>query len=72
MTENSFSQGEDQHDPDGYGEAIFAGGCFWGVEYFLQKTPGVISVTSGYTGGTVKNPNISAGMYREYRACRSS
>lgn len=39
-----------------YGEAIFAGGCFWGVEYFMQKSPGVISVTSGYTGGTVKNP----------------
>ncbi len=39
-----------------YGTAIFAGGCFWGVEYFLQKAPGVISVTSGYTGGWVKNP----------------
>jgi peptide methionine sulfoxide reductase msrA/msrB len=39
-----------------YGTAIFAGGCFWGVEYYLQKEPGVISVTSGYTGGTVKNP----------------
>jgi peptide methionine sulfoxide reductase msrA/msrB len=39
-----------------YGTAIFAGGCFWGVEYFLQKSPGVISVTSGYTGGHVKNP----------------
>jgi peptide methionine sulfoxide reductase msrA/msrB len=43
--------------PNGrYGTAIFAGGCFWGVEYFLQKSPGVISVTSGYTGGHVKNP----------------
>jgi peptide methionine sulfoxide reductase msrA/msrB len=40
-----------------YGSAIFAGGCFWGVEYFLQKTPGVITVTSGYTGGHVKNPS---------------
>jgi peptide methionine sulfoxide reductase msrA/msrB len=40
-----------------YGTALFAGGCFWGVEYFLQKEPGVISVTSGYTGGTVKNPS---------------
>jgi peptide methionine sulfoxide reductase msrA/msrB len=39
-----------------YGTAIFAGGCFWGVEYFMQKEAGVISVTSGYTGGTVKNP----------------
>jgi peptide methionine sulfoxide reductase msrA/msrB len=39
-----------------YGTAIFAGGCFWGVEYYLQKAPGVISVTSGYTGGVVKNP----------------
>lgn len=43
-----------------YGTAIFAGGCFWGVEYFMQKTPGVITVTSGFTGGHVKNPS-----YRE-------
>jgi len=40
-----------------YGTAIFAGGCFWGVEYLLQKAPGIISVTSGYTGGNVKNPS---------------
>jgi len=40
-----------------YGDAIFAGGCFWGVEYFLQRAPGVISVTSGYTGGHIKNPS---------------
>lgn len=40
-----------------YGTAIFAGGCFWGVEYFLQKAPGVFTVTSGYTGGHVKNPS---------------
>jgi peptide methionine sulfoxide reductase msrA/msrB len=43
-----------------YGTAIFAGGCFWGVEYYLQKAKGVVSVVSGFTGGTVKNPS-----YRE-------
>jgi peptide methionine sulfoxide reductase msrA/msrB len=36
--------------------AIFAGGCFWGVEHLLQQKQGVISVVSGYTGGRVKNP----------------
>jgi peptide methionine sulfoxide reductase msrA/msrB len=43
--------------PGRYGTAIFAGGCFWGVEYFLQKAPGVFTVTSGYTGGHVRNPS---------------
>ncbi len=37
--------------------AIFASGCFWGTEYYLQKSKGVISTTVGYTGGKVKNPS---------------
>ena len=37
-------------------QAIFAGGCFWCVEASFEKVPGVISVTSGYTGGTKINP----------------
>jgi peptide-methionine (S)-S-oxide reductase len=36
--------------------AIFAGGCFWCEETAFEGLPGVLAVTSGYTGGTVKNP----------------
>jgi peptide methionine sulfoxide reductase msrA/msrB len=36
--------------------AIFAGGCYWGVEYYFSRKSGVISVTSGFIGGHVENP----------------
>jgi peptide-methionine (S)-S-oxide reductase len=38
-------------------KAIFAGGCFWCVEADFDKVPGVLSTTSGYTGGKVANPS---------------
>jgi peptide-methionine (S)-S-oxide reductase len=37
-------------------EAVFAGGCFWGVQWVFEHVRGVTSVVSGYSGGEVPNP----------------
>jgi len=36
--------------------AYFAGGCFWGVEYYFEKLEGVKAAVSGYMGGKLENP----------------
>ena len=41
----------------GHARAIFASGCFWCTEADFDKVPGVVSTTSGYTGGNVANPS---------------
>ncbi len=40
--------------------AVFAGGCFWGVQAIFQHLKGVSSVTSGYAGGFVKSPSYES------------
>ncbi|WP_304353638.1 peptide-methionine (S)-S-oxide reductase MsrA [Brachyspira innocens] len=46
--------------PDNVKYAYFSSGCFWGTEYWFEKSKGVISVVSGYAGGHKANPT-----YRE-------
>lgn len=49
--------------PAGYEKATFAGGCFWCMEPPYQGKPGIVSVTSGYIGGTVANPTYEQVSY---------
>jgi peptide methionine sulfoxide reductase msrA/msrB len=39
-----------------YDTAVFAAGCFWGVEYAFKQIKGVVAATVGYTGGTTPDP----------------
>ena len=45
-------------------KAYFAGGCFWGVEYYLEQIKGVKEVTSGFMGGKMKNPSYKDVIYK--------
>ena len=53
--------------------ATFAAGCFWCVEAIFQELKGVESVTSGFTGGTTKNPSyeqVCSGTTGHAEACQ--
>jgi peptide-methionine (S)-S-oxide reductase len=56
-----------------FAEAVFAGGCFWCTEADFDEMPGVVSTTSGYTGGRTANPSydqVSAGATGHIEAVR--
>lgn len=57
----------------GSAQAVFAGGCFWCTESDFDKIPGVLSTTSGYIGGKLRNPTyeqVSAGGTGHIEAVR--
>jgi peptide-methionine (S)-S-oxide reductase len=59
--------------PEGLEEAVLAGGCFWCLEKDLDKVAGVVSTTSGYTGGPEQHPTYEdVGYHRtgHYEAVR--
>jgi methionine-S-sulfoxide reductase len=56
---------------EGLAKATFAGGCFWCMEPPFDKLDGVVSTTSGYAGGKLKNPTyeqVSSGSTRHLEA----
>ena len=59
-TLTGMAQTQENNNTTNTEKAIFASGCFWGTEFFMQKIDGIISTTVGYTGGDVDNPS-----YRE-------
>ena len=53
---NSIAMNFVPADPGQSGTAIFASGCFWGTQYYLQQARGVLTTTVGFAGGHVPHP----------------
>ena len=69
VTTAADGEGRPATDPpaEGLARATFAGGCFWCMEPPFDKLDGVLSTTSGYTGGPKSAPDLQAGVLRPHR-----
>ena len=56
-------EGTAQAGPEGLKDIYFAGGCFWGVEEYFSRVPGVYDVTSGYANGHTESPTYEEVCY---------
>ncbi len=68
IASDDVKEGASGAAPVGTSKAIFAGGCFWCMEKPFEELDGVLSVVSGYTGGSSVNPdygNYAAGGHVE-------
>jgi peptide-methionine (S)-S-oxide reductase len=64
VTIDALADDPSKAPPETIAVAIFAGGCFWCMEHPFDELVGVLSTTSGYTGGRAPNPTyeqVSAG-----------
>jgi peptide-methionine (S)-S-oxide reductase len=59
-TEKLPAPAVDEHSAAHSETAVFAGGCFWGVQTTFQRIKGVTATTAGYSGGTRETANYSA------------
>lgn len=48
---------QEMSDSKQYARALFASGCYWGTEFYMQQADGVIETNVGYAGGHVANPS---------------
>lgn len=57
-------EGEEMEKETNTAEIYLAGGCFWGVEAYMEKLPGVKEATVGYANGKTENPSYEDLVYR--------